>query len=69
MAWMMKSMPSDVATPISSIRGGVGANEHGEVIEVEHSNWVSVGVQHVVIGDLVLAGGTHDHRIHTVNLP
>lgn len=48
--------------------GGVGTDEHGEVVEVEHSDRVSVGVQHVVVGDLVSAGGTHDHRIHDCQL-
>jgi len=29
--------------------GGVGADEHGEVVVVEHSNGVAVGVEHVVV--------------------
>jgi hypothetical protein len=28
---------------------------------------VSIGVQHVVVGDLVAAGGPHGHRIHPIN--
>jgi hypothetical protein len=35
--------------------GGVRANEHGEVAEVEDSDRVALAVQHVVVGDLVLA--------------
>ena len=29
--------------------GGVGADEHVEIIEVEHSDRVAVGVEHVVV--------------------
>jgi len=49
--------------------GGVSADEHVEVVEIEHSDRVSVGVQHVVIGDPVLACTRHDHGIHEINLP
>ena len=49
--------------------GGVGADEHDQVVEVEDSDRVSVGVEHVVIGDPVLACTRHDHGIHDVKLP
>jgi hypothetical protein len=35
--------------------GVVGTDQHLEVTEVEHSDGVSVGVQHVVVGDSMLA--------------
>jgi hypothetical protein len=43
----------DTDLPQSS--SGVGADGHGEVAEVEHSDRVAVSVEHVVVGDLVLA--------------
>ena len=48
--------------------GTVGADEHVEIVEVEHSNRVSVGVEHVGICDPVSACARHDHGIHNINL-
>jgi hypothetical protein len=42
-------------TDLQQAGGGVGADEHGEVVEVEHSDRVAVGVEHVVVCDPVLA--------------
>lgn len=46
----------------------VGADQHDQVVEALHSDRVAIGVQHVVVVDPVLAGGRHDHGIHTINL-
>ncbi len=46
----------------------VGSHEHDEIIEVEHTDWVSVGVQHVVVEDTVPAGARQDHGIHIIKL-
>jgi hypothetical protein len=46
--------------------GPVRADEHGEpVIEFEDPDRIALGVQHVLIGDAVLAGAVRDHRIDT----
>jgi hypothetical protein len=42
--------------------GGVGTYQHVHVVEVEHSDRVSVGVEHVVVCDPVLASARQDHR-------
>jgi len=42
-------------TDLKEPGGSVGTDEHGESVEVEHSDRVAVGVKHVVVGDLVLA--------------
>lgn len=47
----------------------VRADEHGEVFEVEHSNWVAVRVKHVVVFDPVLPGARQNHRVHEPKLP
>lgn len=44
-------------------------DQHHETAKVEHSYWVSVGVQHVLVLDPVLAGAVQNHGIHTVKLP
>lgn len=47
----------------------VGANQHGEVIESKYPDGVLIGVEHVLIGDTVLACTVEDDRIHVVKLP
>ncbi len=44
--------------------GVVSADEPFDVVEVEHSDRASSGVQHVVVGDSVSAGCRQDHRVH-----
>ena len=46
----------------------VSSDQHDEIVELEHSDRISLGVQHVVIGDPVLAGTRHNHRIHIIKL-
>jgi len=41
--------------------GDVGADQHGESIEVEDSDWVAVGVEHVGVGDPVLSSACQNH--------
>jgi hypothetical protein len=48
--------------------GLVGADQHCEVTEAEHPDWVVIGVQHVVVTDPVFSGARQDHGIHLVNL-
>jgi hypothetical protein len=51
-------------------KGRLGwADEHGQVVEVEDSDRVSVGVKDVVVGDPVLPGAGQDYRIHEPKLP
>lgn len=47
----------------------IGADQHGETVEVEDSNRVAVGVEHVVVGDPVLSSARQNHRIHFIKLP
>jgi hypothetical protein len=47
----------------------VGADQHDEIVEIEDSDWVAVGVEHVIVIDPVVAGACQDHGIHAVNLP
>ena len=42
----------------------IGADQHGEFIELEDSYGIAVGVQHVVVGYPVLAGARQDDRVH-----
>ena len=44
------------------------ADQHHKIAEVEHPYWVSVGVQHVIVLDPVLAGTVQNHGIHTIKL-
>lgn len=36
--------------------GPVGADQHDETIEIEDSDWVAVGVEHVTVTDPLFAG-------------
>jgi len=46
-----------------------GADQHDQIFDLEHSNWIAVGVEHVFIRDSVLSGTFKNHRIHIINLP
>lgn len=57
-------------TDFEETSGAVGADEHGHVVvEVEHVDGVSVGVQHVGVVDAVFAGMMEDERITHSKLP
>ena len=47
----------------------VGTDEHRQAVEVEDSYGMSVGVEHVVIGDPVPSSACQHDRIHPVKLP
>ncbi len=47
----------------------IGADQHGETIEVEDSDRVAVGVEHVGIGHPVLSSTRQNHGIHPIKLP
>ncbi len=47
----------------------IGADQHGESVEVEDSDRVAVGMEHVGVGDPVLSSAHQNHRIHPVKLP
>jgi hypothetical protein len=44
------------------------ADQHHKIAKVEHPYWVSVGVQHVLVLDPVLASTVQNHGIHTIKL-
>ncbi len=46
----------------------IGSDQHHEIIEVEHTYWVPIGVQHVLVFDPVLPSAVRNHRIHSINL-
>lgn len=56
---------ADLNQPSRLIR----TDEHGEVVEGEHSDRVPVSVQDVVVEDPVLSSTPENYRIHNVNLP
>jgi hypothetical protein len=45
----------------------IRADQHREVVQLEHADWVAVGVEHVVIGNPVLPGACQDCRIHSIS--
>jgi hypothetical protein len=53
---------------LEGLPGLVRADEHDEVIEIECSDWVPVGVGHVGVADPAFAGALQDHGIHHINL-
>ncbi len=42
----------------------IGADQHGEFVELENSYGIAVGVQHVVVSHPVLAGACQDDGVH-----
>ena len=58
-----------MATPISrKAPCFVGADQHDEIVEIEGSGRIAVGMEHVVVTDPVFAGARQDHRVHGINL-
>jgi hypothetical protein len=53
---------------LEELPGPVRADEHDEVIEIECSDRVPVGVGHVGVADPAFAGALQDHGIHHINL-
>lgn len=45
----------------------IRTDHHRQVVELEHSGRVAVGVEHVFIGDPVLPSACQDHRVHSVS--
>ena len=48
--------------------GLVGADEHLEIVNVESSHGVPVGVEHGVVTDPVSSGAPEDHGVHMAKL-
>lgn len=46
----------------------IRADQHHKTATLKHPHWVSVGVQHVLVLDPVLAGTVQNHGIHTIKL-
>jgi hypothetical protein len=46
-----------------------GADQHRQAVEVEDSDGVSVGVEHVFVWDPVLSSARKNHGIHCIKLP
>lgn len=50
------------------LAGAVSADQHHQVVDSEDPRRVSVGVEHVFVGDAVLACTAEDDRIHVVKV-
>ncbi len=46
----------------------IGSNQHREVIELKDTDWVSVRVEHVLVGHSVPASACQDNRVHLINI-
>jgi hypothetical protein len=44
------------------------ADEHHQVVEAKHTDWMSVGVKHVGVVDPVAAGTLENDRQHGINI-
>jgi len=58
----------DGDTDLEWLAGAVTPDQHRQVVDDEDSGWMAVRVEHVVIGDPVLACTAEDDRIHAINL-
>ena len=59
---------ADNNTDLEQVTVLIGSNQHRQITKVEHTDWLPVGVQHVLISDPVLAGTLQNHGIHTIKL-
>lgn len=46
----------------------ISTDEHDEVIMVEYSDGVAVGVQHLMVGNPVLSGAIQNYGVHPLKL-
>ncbi len=46
----------------------ISADQHRQIAKVEHSDWIPIRVQNVLVLDPVLTGTVQNHRIHTIKL-
>ena len=53
---------------LGQLTGPTWSDEHDEIVEVQNSSGVSVGVENVVVLHSVAACAGDDHRVHRVNL-
>ena len=60
----MSSNPSAATVPISKTASRVCSDQHGEIVELEHTDRVAAGVKRVFVGHPVLAGARQDDRVH-----
>ena len=63
-AWTMNSILPPQRLRLEHPPRFISSDQHDEIIQFEHSNRVSVGVENVVVSDSVLAGTCQDHGIH-----
>jgi len=55
-------------TDFQEPRCSVGADQHRQVVEPKHSDWVLIRMENVLIDDAVLSCAVEDDRIHAVKL-
>ena len=46
----------------------ISADQHDQTVDLEHSNRVLIGMQHVIVADPVSACARQDRWVHGVNL-
>ncbi len=46
----------------------IGTDQHREITDAEHTDWILIGVQNVFIFDPVVAAAVQDHGIHSIKL-
>lgn len=49
--------------------GPICTDQHHDITGIEHTDWVPIRMQHVLIFDPVLAGTVQNDGIHTIKLP
>lgn len=55
-------------TDLQETRGLIGANQHREIVEAQHTYWMLVSVENVGVGNAVLPGTPQDDWIHFIKL-
>ncbi len=60
---------TDNDTDLEQRRVDSSADQHGEIIDLEHSDGIAVGMEHVVIGDPVFPCASRITGSIPVNLP
>ena len=57
-------------TDLEEPRRFIGADEHDQIIEFEHSNGIALGVDHVLVADGgVPSSARKNHGLHHLKLP
>lgn len=60
---------ADGHTDLEQVTSVVGTYKHGQAVQVEDTDGMAIGVEHLDVGDPMLACTRKNDRIHAIKIP